>query len=110
MEEQGIARIAVGGNWSLDQFMLLLRRYRNLYDFSHAIHTPELDPSLKELPRDVRGQPIVPEGLEPEEFEEYPWRGGYSTVNFFAHAHAEVPPQQRLRVQSIRIASPGMIA
>jgi hypothetical protein len=38
---------------------------------------------------------------------EHPWRGGWSTVNFFSFAKARVPRTARPRLVALQYASPG---
>ncbi|WP_186115465.1 hypothetical protein [Burkholderia gladioli] len=42
-------------------------------------------------------------------FQRYPWRGGYSTVNFYRELYDAVPPNERVVVSEIAYASPGKI-
>ena len=42
-------------------------------------------------------------------YGKFPWRGGYSTVNFFNQLFNKIPPKLRPKVQRIRYASPGFI-
>jgi hypothetical protein len=43
-------------------------------------------------------------------FSSYPWRGGYSAVNFYKVLRSQVPIRLRPKVKSIQYASPGWIA
>lgn len=42
-------------------------------------------------------------------FIRYPWRGGFSTVNFYRDLYALIPPVHRVIVEKIKYASPGEI-
>ena len=42
-------------------------------------------------------------------FQKYPWRGGYSAVNFFDDLYRHIPVGQRAAINSIQYASPGTI-
>jgi len=77
----------MAGEWTLQDLVAFPSAYGQLYAFLYAIE---------------RG------AVEPGTFD-YPWRGGYSTVNFFAFAGARVPRSHRPRLSSIRYASPGWI-
>ena len=42
-------------------------------------------------------------------YAKYPWRGGFSTINFYHTLYAKIPYEQRPVIQEIRYASPGHI-
>lgn len=42
-------------------------------------------------------------------FKKYPWRGGFSSVNFFDDLYRLIPTAERAQVRSIQYASPGTI-
>lgn len=42
-------------------------------------------------------------------FHKYPWRGGFSSVNFFKTLYKGIPGQDRAQIKSIEYASPGSI-
>lgn len=42
-------------------------------------------------------------------FHRYPWRGGYSSVNFFDDLYKIIPANERAEIRSIKYASPGTI-
>jgi hypothetical protein len=42
-------------------------------------------------------------------FQKYPWRGGFSSVNFFDELYLLIPQTQRASIQKIAYASPGTI-
>jgi hypothetical protein len=42
-------------------------------------------------------------------YAKFPWRGGYSTVNFFNQLFHKIPHTARPKVQRIQYASPGFI-
>ncbi|PWU29610.1 hypothetical protein DK254_15945 [Pseudomonas sp. RW407] len=42
-------------------------------------------------------------------FHKYPWRGGFSAVNFFRSLYKGIPRQDRADIKSITYASPGQI-
>jgi hypothetical protein len=44
-----------------------------------------------------------------ELFQKYPWRGGFSSVNFFNDLYRLIPPPQRASISRIQYASPGTI-
>lgn len=44
-----------------------------------------------------------------ELFQKYPWRGGFSSVNFFDDLYRLIPSAQRASISRIQYASPGTI-
>ena len=42
-------------------------------------------------------------------FNRYPWRGGFSSVNFFNDLYKLIPINERAEIRSIKYASPGTI-
>ncbi|MDT8375802.1 MAG: hypothetical protein RQ867_03575 [Mariprofundaceae bacterium] len=42
-------------------------------------------------------------------YGKYPWRGGYSAVNFYQNLFSKMPREYRPRIKSIQYASPGFI-
>ncbi|MDR7377644.1 hypothetical protein J2X19_002323 [Rhodoferax ferrireducens] len=42
-------------------------------------------------------------------FRKYPWRGGFSSVNFFDDLYSIIPSGERAQVRKIQYASPGTI-
>lgn len=42
-------------------------------------------------------------------YGKYPWRGGYSTVNFYHNLYSRVPYEERPVISEIQYASPGYI-
>lgn len=42
-------------------------------------------------------------------FHRYPWRGGFSSVNFFDDLYKIIPSNERAEIRSIKYASPGTI-
>ncbi|TXH06128.1 MAG: hypothetical protein E6R07_01155 [Nevskiaceae bacterium] len=42
-------------------------------------------------------------------FRKYPWRGGFSSVNFFDDLYRAIPQPERASISSIQYASPGTI-
>lgn len=55
-----------------------------------------------------RGTPRIRDRVT-ELFQKYPWRGGFSSVNFFDDLYGLIPPAQRASISRIQYASPGTI-
>jgi hypothetical protein len=87
---RGTHRIELGGEWTLDDLYLLPHAYGQLYSFVNALQRGALD---------------IDERYD-HAFE-YPWRGGWSTVNFFGYVRTRVPRTARPKLVAIQYASPG---
>jgi hypothetical protein len=95
-ERVGNTRIGLDGEWSLDNFSEFTRTYQDLYAFFHALRTPEA---------------VGDEDVERAHhaFRAYPWRGGWSSVDFYAALRSAIPSADRPRIIRIRYASPGLM-
>lgn len=94
-DELGIAMIGLDGDWELGTIGEAIRSYAQLYSTACFLVGPtrmKIRPVSKSTGR-----------------YSYPWRGGYSSVNFFRSVHAQTPRRYRLRVLQIQYASPGGI-
>jgi hypothetical protein len=78
------------GEWSLEDLHLFPHAYGQLYLFVNALQRGRLD--LHETY---------------DQAFEYPWRGGWSTVNFFGYVKNRVPRTARPRLVALQYASPG---
>lgn len=47
--------------------------------------------------------------MKPDKFQEYPWRGGFSSMHFYHSLVASIPGEQRPSVTSLQYASPGFV-
>jgi hypothetical protein len=93
--EGGVYRIDLDGQWSLRDFYDFPHTFEQLYAFHYAFDAAE---------DQVRDD----EGLV-HAFATYPWRGGYSAVNFYNTLGYQIPRQLRPQVRAIQYSSPGFI-
>ena len=88
-----IYRIQLDGEWLLKDFSEFFHIYSEVYSMCFLL--------------------TVPVSSE-ERFEEllarYPWKGGYSAVNFYDDLYREVGKANRPSVKEIQYASPGHIS
>ncbi len=47
--------------------------------------------------------------FDKREYIKYPWKGGYSAVNFYNNLYYKIPREERPAIQEIQYASPGYI-
>ncbi|RQW69056.1 hypothetical protein EBB56_18585 [Halomonas sp. YLB-10] len=86
--------LKLDGDWYLEELVNLPKTYDQLYSFVYT---------LKNLIRDS-----VSSNAE-RIFSNYPWKGGFSTVNFYRDLNAVIPSFHEPKVDSIQYASPGQI-
>lgn len=86
--------LRLDGRWGLEELSDTAKDYIQLYGFAYS-----LDPDLPNSRRDEVDYI----------YGKFPWRGGYSTVNFFNQLFHKIPPRLRPEVQRIQYASPGFI-
>jgi hypothetical protein len=87
-------KIGLDGEWSLEELSEATKEYIQLYGFAYSL-LPDLPSARQAEVEYIYGK--------------FPWRGGYSTVNFFNQLFHKIPPKLRPKVQRIRYASPGFI-
>jgi len=86
-------KMYIDGEWDLTDLNVLTRVYIQVYGFLYSLD--------------------VANGYIDEEIQyiygKYPWRGGYSAVNFYQNLFSKMPREYRPRIKSIQYASPGFI-
>lgn len=92
--ETKTTQLELDGQWGLKELSEAMRGYIQLYGFAYSL-IADL-PSTKQEEVDYI-------------YAKFPWRGGYSTVNFFNQLFHKIPPKLRPEVQRIQYASPGFI-
>lgn len=85
-------RISIDGSWSLEDFYELPHVFAQVYAFHCAFGV------------DVEARD--PERLS-HAFASYPWRGGYSAVNFYNVLSSQIPRRFRPKVKSVQYGSAG---
>lgn len=87
-------KIEIDGKWSLEDLYKLPRAYEQVYFAVEAILPAENKEQDERIQR---------------AFIAFPWRGGYSAVNFYDSLKFATPKERRPRVVSLKYASPGWI-
>lgn len=87
-------KLRLHGRWKLAELSEATADYIQLYGFMYSV-LPNLPAARREEVDHIYGK--------------FPWRGGYSTVNFFRQLFHKIPPTLRPEVQRIQYASPGFI-
>ncbi|MBE9139949.1 hypothetical protein IQ254_22595 [Nodosilinea sp. LEGE 07088] len=84
--------IGMDGEWSLSNLSEFSRVYSQVY---HLLFSLEVSQSEK-----------VEEKIS-KIYQSYPWRGGFSRVNFYKSIESAIPNDYRPRINSIVYSSPG---
>lgn len=92
--EAKTTQLGLDGRWGLEELSETTKDYIQLYGFAYSL-VPDLPNARREEIDYIYGK--------------FPWRGGYSTVNFFNQLFHKIPPKLRPEVRRIQYASPGFI-
>ena len=87
-------RIPIDGRWDLIDLYEFPHTYTQIYSVVYVLQE-QLPTSRLDRKAHV--------------FSKYPWRGGYSTVNWFSGLYYTIPRDNRPRIISMQYASPGWI-
>lgn len=96
-QEAARHRISLDGEWGLLEFSGFGRQYLQTYAAIYALANL---PAEDEIPADERVEYA---------FRAFPWKGGWSSVDFFSTLRYSVPKKHQPRVVEIEYASPGHI-
>jgi hypothetical protein len=93
--ETGIVSLGLDGRWDLTELSELSSVYTQLYSLVFSLQPDEevgfLDDQLDYI------------------YTKFPWRGGYSAVDFYQNLYHRVPAKYRPKVVAIQYGSPGHI-
>jgi hypothetical protein len=92
--EAKTTQLELDGRWGLKELSDITKDYIQLYGFAYSL-VPDLPAARREEIDYIYGK--------------FPWKGGYSTVNFFNQLFHKIPPKLRPEVRRIQYASPGFI-
>lgn len=87
-------QLELDGRWGLEELSDITKDYIQLYGFAYSL-IPDLTQARNEEIDYIYGK--------------FPWRGGFSTVNFFNQLFHKIPQGLRPEVKKIQYASPGFI-
>lgn len=94
-DDLGVARIRIQGDWDLEMISEVSHTYVQVYSAGCFLLGPRF---LENRSR---------EELSEKGRYSYPWRGGFSAVNFFRSIYAQLPERYRPEILEISYASPG---
>lgn len=86
-------KLYIDGRWELTDLNVLTRVYIQLYGLLYSLDVADdyLDDEIQYI------------------YGKYPWRGGFSAVNFYQNLFAKMPREYKPSIKSIQYASPGFI-
>jgi len=86
-------KLYIDGRWELTDLNVLTRVYIQLYGLLYSLDVADdyLDDEIQYI------------------YGKYPWRGGFSAVNFYQNLFAKMPREYKPSIKSIHYASPGFI-
>ena len=86
--------VHIDGRWDIDDLNKFSNLVQDAYAFVYALNR-----NGNQKTRNVIA----------EQFHKYPWRGGFSSVNFFSEIYRAIPTDDRAKIRKIQYASPGTI-
>lgn len=92
--QEGSYKIPIDGKWYLEDLYVFPRTYEQVYFLIFSL-LPHEDEFIQERIKYA--------------YSQYPWKGGYSAVNFYDKLKYTTPAKQRPQVLSMQYASPGWI-
>jgi len=87
-------RIEIGEQWSLEDLYVFARTYEQVYFLAYSL--------LPDLPHDVSERVTLA-------YAAFPWRGGYSAVDFYDRLKYAIPRQEWPNLGAISYGSPGFL-
>ncbi|AVP86020.1 hypothetical protein C7K70_19360 [Aeromonas hydrophila] len=86
-------KLYIDGRWELTDLNVLTRVYIQLYGLLYSLDVADdyLDEEIQYI------------------YGKYPWRGGFSAVNFYQNLFSKMPRKYQPSIKSIQYASPGFI-
>ena len=91
---EGKYKISIAGKWYLEDLYVFPRVYEQVYFLIYSL-----------LPHDDE---MIQDRIQ-YAYSQFPWRGGYSAVNFYNNLKYTTPRKERPQILSMRFGSPGWI-
>lgn len=86
--------VHIDGRWDIDDLNRFSNLVQDAYAFVYALNK--------------KGNQATWYSIA-DKFHRYPWRGGFSSVNFFSEIYKSIPTKDRAKISRIQYASPGTI-
>jgi len=94
----GEAYLRLDKKWDMDELASLSKLYTQCYSLVYSLSGFKTDSTDERVIDWFQGA-----------YAKYPWRGGFSTVNFYHSLYAKLPQDARPQIKKIQYASPGFI-
>jgi hypothetical protein len=94
----GDAYLNLDKDWDMQELASLSKLYIQCYSLVYSLSGFEIDSTDEKVIDWFQGA-----------YAKYPWRGGFSTVNFYHSLYAKLPYKARPKIQKIQYGSPGFI-
>lgn len=94
LEQAEVYQLNVAGDWFLEDLFKIPKAYSQLYTFIYTLKNAFRE-SVSTNARNI--------------FSRYPWRGGFSSVNFYSELNSVIPSMHEPKLEYIHYASPGDI-
>lgn len=89
-------KVSIDGRWELEDFGVFAKQFTQCYSLLYSLSARSQETEFAR------------KGFQ-FEYSKYPWRGGFSVLNFYYRLYARMPREYRPEVKTIRYASPGAI-
>ena len=96
--EVGYAYLMLDKDWDMEELSQLSRLYTQCYSLVYSLSGFKVESDDKKVIDWFQGT-----------YSKYPWKGGYSALNFYNSLYAKIPGEQRPQIKEIQYASPGHI-
>jgi len=93
-KDNNINAVHIDGRWGIED----MRKFSDLVQDSYAIMYALSGKGTSSVRQRIGSL-----------FQRYPWRGGFSSVNFFDDLYLKIPSADRVEIRRIQYASPGVI-
>lgn len=96
--ESGKAYLRIDKKWNMEELAQLSKLYYQCYSLAYSLSPFQVDADDQKVVDWFKGV-----------YAKFPWRGGYSAVNFYFTLFSKIPYDDRPNITRIEYASPGFI-
>jgi hypothetical protein len=96
--ESGKAYLRIDKRWNMEELAELSKLYYQCYSLMYSLSPFQVDSDDQRVVDWFKGI-----------YSKFPWRGGFSTVNFYFSLFSKIPYEGRPNITRIQYASPGFI-
>lgn len=96
--KSGNVYLRLDKDWNMDDMASMAKLYNQCYSLVYSLSGFQIDSTDERVIDWFQGA-----------YAKYPWRGGFSTVNFYHSLYTKIPYDGRPQIRKIQYASPGFI-